>query len=150
MFKRYNKKGRYAGVAEKPRRDRKRVFEVSLMNGNFVISRSKDGEFYFKIYSSDGRALAQGECFDTLLACKSGLASACECLDAEVAPREQISFGIGKAMYEIVEEEDGFEFFLKGAFGEVLAFSDRFSDYEECYKAAKELSQLEIDIEDLD
>lgn len=119
------------------------------MKGNFVISRSKEGEFYFKLCSCDGRALAQGECFDTLFACKNGLASVCECLNADVVSEERVNFGIGKAVYEIVKEGDGFEFFLKGSFGEVLAYSDRFATYDECRNAAKEMSELEIDIEDL-
>ena len=45
------------------------------MPAKFIIKSSKDGQFYFNLYATNGRVIATSETYTTLQNCKKGVAS---------------------------------------------------------------------------
>ncbi len=45
------------------------------MSAKFIIKSSKDGQFYFNLYATNGRVIATSETYTTLQNCKKGVAS---------------------------------------------------------------------------
>ena len=45
------------------------------MSAKFIIKSSKDGQFYFNLYATNGRVIATSETYTTLQNCKKGVMS---------------------------------------------------------------------------
>ena len=45
------------------------------MSAKFIIKPSKDGQFYFNLYATNGRVIATSETYTTLQNCKKGIES---------------------------------------------------------------------------
>ena len=45
------------------------------MSAKFIIKSSKDGQFYFNLYATNGRVIATSETYTTLQNCKKGVTS---------------------------------------------------------------------------
>ena len=45
------------------------------MSAKFIIKPSKDGQFYFNLYATNGRVIATSETYTTLQNCKKGVMS---------------------------------------------------------------------------
>ncbi|MEA4921260.1 MAG: YegP family protein [Clostridiaceae bacterium] len=115
------------------------------MNGKFIINRTRGGEYYFKLISKNGQALAASGNYETLAACKSGLKAVRNNLDACIKDCGDEDFSTGRAMYEVLGKDEKYTFLLKGSYGEVLATGGLFCSKDKCIEAIHLMSFMSID-----
>lgn len=115
------------------------------MNGKFIINRTRGGEYFFKLISKNGQALAAGGNYETLAACKSGLKAVSDNLDVCIKECGDEGFSTGRAMYEVLSKDEKYTFLLKGSYGEVLATGGLFCSKDECIESIHLMSVMSID-----
>lgn len=116
------------------------------MNGKFIINRTRGGEYFFKLMSKNGQALASSGNYETLSACKSGLKAVSDNLDACIKECEDEGFCTGRAMYEVLDKGGKYTFLLKGSYGEVLASGGFFPSKDECIASIHLISVMSIEV----
>lgn len=123
--------------------------EVMFVKGKFVIERTRDDAFVYKLLSEAEEVLAVSDAFETLPACRSGVTAARGSLGSAVVETDHERAVDGKSYYDVFSNDWGYTFLLKGYFGEVLMAGSFYEGKDDCLRVIDQLHALEPD-EDVD
>ncbi len=115
------------------------------VKGTIAIERTPDGGYLYKLLDESGAEMAVSGEFETLPACRSGVAALRGCIDSEQVEADGEGHVDGVSYYDVFEDGGAFSFLLKGFFGEILLTGPRCADKLSCLALIEALRALELE-----
>ena len=98
------------------------------MSAKFVIKSSKDGQFYFNLYATNGRVIATSETYTTLQNCKKGVMSVKNNARSHVEDTTDGSEPLKNPKFILfLDKAEKFRFNLQASNGEVVSISQGYT-----------------------
>ncbi len=99
------------------------------MAAKFIIKPSKDGQFYFNLYATNGRVIATSETYTTLQSCKKGIESVKNNASSHIEDTtvENAPVLTNPKFVLFTDKAGEFRFNLQASNGEVVSISQGYS-----------------------
>ena len=117
--------------------------------GKFVIRKTNTG-FVFNLKAGNGEVIATSEVYESMAACKNGVASVAKNAPA-AAVEDQTVEGFETAKhpkFEVYEDKAGeFRFRLKATNGQIIAVSEGYTTHANCENGVESVKKNAVDAE---